>query len=137
MQALGAKLSEAQTVQKTATQSNHESGVQNSTASMCIANLNEATQDALLMAYEYMGIDTVIKDGEYLFKAKQDFVSANADGALMTAIGGWVSSGLAPKSVAYNYQRKYNLIDAELKDDEIDELIDAEPPSPVAKAFEE
>ena len=137
MQALGAKLSEAQTVQKTATQSNHESGVQNSTASMCIANLNEAMQDALLMAYEYMGIDTVIKDGEYLFKAKQDFVSVNADGALMTAIGGWVSSGLAPKSVAYNYQRKYNLIDAELKDDEIDELIDAELPSPVAKAFDD
>lgn len=137
MQALGAKLSEAQTVQKTATQSNHESGVQNSTASMAVANLNEAMQDAILFCYEYLGIETVIKDGEYLFKAKQDFTIATADGPLMTAIGGWVQGGLAPKSVAYNYQRKYNLIDPELKDEEIDELIDSEPPSSVAKAFEE
>ena len=137
MQALGAKLSEAQTVQKTATQSNHESGVQNSTASMCIANLNEAMQDALLMAYEYMGIDTAIKDGEYLFKAKQDFTIAAPDSATMTAIGSWVQGGLAPKSMAYNYQRKYNLIDAELKDADIDSLIDSELPSAVATAFEE
>ncbi len=137
MQALGAKLAEAQTVQKTATQSNHESGVQNSTASMAVANLNEAMQDALLMAYEYLGITYTAKDGEYLFKAKQDFTMAVADSALMTTIGGWVQAGLAPKSVAYNYQRKYNLIDAELKDDEIDELIDSEMPSAVANAFEE
>ncbi len=137
MQALGAKLSEAQTVQKTATQSNHESGVQNSTASMCIANLNEAISDAIMLCHEYLGITYTAKDGEYLFKAKQDFTISTADGPLMTAIGGWVTSGLAPKSVAYNYQRKYNLIDAELKDDEIDELIDSELPSPVAKAFEE
>lgn len=135
MQALGAKLSEAQTVQKTATQSNHESGVQNSTASMCIANLNEAMQDALLMAYEYMGIDTVIKDGEYLFKAKQDFTMAAPDTAIMTNIAAWIQGGLAPKSVAYNYMRRYNLIDPELKDDEIVDLVDSEPPSPVAKAF--
>lgn len=137
MQALGAKLSEAQTVQKTATQSNHESGVQNSTASMCVSNLNEAVHDAILLCHEYLGINYTAKDGEYLFKAKQDFVSANADGALMTAIGSWVQSGLAPKSVAYNYQRKYNLIDPELKDDEIDDLIDSELPSAVANAFEE
>lgn len=139
MQALGAKLSEVQgsNSNKTATQSNHESGVQNSTASMCISNLNEIMHDAILLCYEYLGIKYTAKDGEYLFKAKQDFVSANADGALMTAIGGWVQSGLAPKSVAYNYQRKYNLIDAELKDDEIDELIDSELPSAVATAFEE
>ena len=61
---------------------------------------------------------------------------AVADSALMTTIGNWVQGGLAPKSVAYNYQRKYNLIDAELKDDEIDELIDSEMPSAVAAAFD-
>lgn len=137
MQALGAKLAEAQTVQKTATQSNHESGVQNSTASMAVANLNEAVHDAILLCHEYLGINYTAKDGEYLFKAKQDFTMAVADSALMTTIGNWVQGGLAPKSVAYNYQRKYNLIDAELKDDEIDELIDSELPSAVANAFEE
>lgn len=139
MQALGAKLAEVQTngssTAKTATQSNHESGVQNSTASMCVSNLNEALHDAILMCYEYLGITYTAKDGEYLFKAKQDFTMAVADSALMTTIGNWVQGGLAPKSVAYNYQRKYNLIDAELKDNEIDELIDSELPSAVATAF--
>lgn len=137
MQALGAKLVEPNTSSAiTATQSNHEAGVQNSTASMAVSCLNEAIHDAILLCYEYLGITYTAKDGEYLFKAKQDFVSATADSATMTAIGGWTSSGLAPKSVAYNYMRKYNLIDPELKDDEIDDLIDSELPSAVANAFE-
>ena len=138
MQALGAKLAEGKdTKQKTATQSNHESGVQNSTASMCIANLNEGMQDAILFCNEYLGIDTDIKDGDYLFKANQDFTIVTPDSATMTAIGSWVQGGLAPKSVAYNYQRKYNLIDPELKDDEIDDMIDSEPLSMVASVVEE
>ncbi|NYR09598.1 DUF4055 domain-containing protein [Psychrobacter sp. BI730] len=139
MQALGAKLSESSDtqIQKTATQSNQDSSTQNSTASMAIANINEAIHDAILLCYEYLGITYTAKDGEYLFKAKQDFVSATVDSATMTAIGSWVQGSLAPKSVAYNYQRKYNLIDAELTDDEIDGLIDSELPSAVATAFEE
>ncbi|WP_218689099.1 DUF4055 domain-containing protein [Psychrobacter sp. BF1] len=137
MQALGAKLAEGKdTKQKTATQSNHESGVQNSTASMCIANLNEAMQDAILFCYEYLGIEYNPKDGDYLFRANQDFTAPVADSGLMTAIGGWVQGGLAPKSVAYNYQRKYNLIDPELKDEEIDDMIDSEPLSMVANAVD-
>lgn len=137
MQALGAKLAQdSDSKVRTATQSNHEAGVQNSTASMAVSCLNEALSDAILLCYEYLGITYVDNDGEYLFKAKQDFVSATADNNIMTAIGNWTTSGLAPKSVAYNYMRRYNLIDPELKDDEIDELIDSELPSPVAKAFE-
>ena len=137
MQALGAKLAEGKdTKQKTATQANHESGVQNSTASMCIANLNEAMQDALLLCYEYLGIKYNPKDGDYLFKANQDFTAPVADSALMTAIGAWVQGGLAPKTAAYDYMRRYSLIDPELKDDEIDDMIDSELPSPVANAFE-
>jgi hypothetical protein len=139
MQALGAKLSQSSDtqIQKTATESNHENGVQNSTASMAVANLNEAIHDAILLCYEYLGINYTAKDGEYLFKAKQDFTIAAPDSATMTAIGAWVQGGLAPKSMAYNYQRKYNLIDAELKDADIDSLIDSELPSAVANAFEE
>ena len=135
MQALGAKLAEGKdTKQKTATQSNHESGVQNSTASMCIANLNEAMQDAILFCYEYLGIEYNAKDGDYLFRANQDFTSPVADSGLMTAIGAWVQGGLAPKTAAYDYMRRYSLIDPELKDDEIDDMIDSEPLSMVASA---
>ena len=105
---------------------------------MAVTNLNEALHDAILLCYEYLGgITYTAKEGEYLFKAKQDFTFAVADSALMTTIGNWVQGGLAPKSMAYNYQRKYNLIDAELTDDEIDDLIDSELPSAVANAFEE
>ena len=139
MQALGAKLAQSSDtqIQKTATESNHENGVQNSTASMCIINLNEIFQDALLLCYEYLGINYAAKDGEYLFKAKQDFTVATPDTAIMTNIMSFVQGGLAPKVVAYDYMRKYNLIDPELKDDEIDDLIDSELPSAVANAFEE
>lgn len=137
MQALGAKLAEGKdTKQKTATQANHESGVQNSTASMCISNLNEAMQDALLLAYEYLGITYDDKEGDYLFKAKQDFVAAIPDTATMTNISQWVLAGLAPKTVAYDYMRRYSLIDPELKDADIDGLIDSELPSAVANAFD-
>ena len=139
MQALGAKLSQSsdKQVQITATESNHEKGVQNSTASMCIANLNEIFQDALLLCYDYLGIEHSDKDGDYLFKANQDFTAPVADSALMQNINQWVLSGLAPKSVAYDYMRRYNLIDPELKDDEIDDMIDSEPLSMVASAVEE
>lgn len=138
MQALGAKLAQSsdKQVQKTATESNHEKGVQNSTASMAVANLNEAMYDALLMAYEYLGINRTDREGDYLFKASQDFTSPVADSALMANISQWVLSGLAPKTVAYDYMRRYSLIDPELKDDEIDELIDSELPSAVATAFD-
>ena len=139
MQALGAKLAQSsdKQIQKTATESNHENGVQNSTASMAVANLNEAMQDALLMAYEYLGINRTDKEGDYLFKASQDFTSPVADSALMANISQWVLSGLAPKTVAYDYMRRYSLIDPELKDADIDGLIDSELPSAVANAFEE
>ena len=138
MQALGAKLAqESDSKVRTATQSNHEAGVQNSTASMCVSNLNEAIHDAILLSHEYLGITYTAKDGEYLFKAKQDFTVATPDTAIMTNIMSFVQGGLAPKVVAYDYMRKYNLIDPELKDDEIDDLIDSELPSAVANAFEE
>lgn len=140
MQALGAKLAEGQTSgsnsTKTATQASHEAGVQNSTASMAVANLNEALSDAILLCYEYLGVTYADNDGEYLFKAKQDFTSPVADSTLMATIGGWVQAGLAPKTAAYDYMRRYSLIDPELKDDEIDGLIDSELPSAVANAFE-
>ena len=94
-------------------------------------------QDALLLAYEYLGIAYNSKEGDYLFKAKQDFVAATPDTATMTNISQWVLSGLAPKTVAYDYMRRYSLIDPELKDADIDGLIDSELPSAVATAFEE
>lgn len=139
MQALGAKLSQSsdKQIQRTATESNHEAGVQNSTASMAMANLNEIFCDAILLAYEYLGITYDDKEGDYLFKASQDFTSPVADSALMQNISQWVLAGLAPKTVAYDYMRRYSLIDPELKDADIDGLIDSELPSAVANAFEE
>lgn len=128
MQALGAKLSEAQTSgsnsTKTATQSDHETETQNSTASMAVSCLNEALNDALLLCYEYLGIP-VTGTVDYLFKVKQDFVNHKADSTVMQSIGSWVMGGLAPKDMAYDYMRKYNLIDPELSNEEVAELIDS------------
>lgn len=127
MQALGAKLSQSsdKQIQRTATESNHEAGVQNSTASMALVNLNEVFCDALLLAYDYLGIEHSDKEGDYLFKVNQNFIVSTPESAVMQTIGTWVMGGLAPKNIAYDYMRKYNLIDPELKDEEISELIDS------------
>ena len=87
--------------------------------------------------YDYLGITYDGKDGDYLFKASQDFTSPTPEANMMTAIGAWVQGGLAPKSAAYDYMRRYSLIDPELKDADIDGLIDSELPSAVANAFKE
>lgn len=135
MMELGAKLSESQGTQKTATQSDHEAGSQNSIASMCIANLNEAMHDALMLAYEYIGIEHKCTAGEFLFKAKQDFVAPKPDPAMIQSIAGLVQTRLAPRTLLYGYLRRYNLLDPEFTDDDIEGAIDSEQPSLLDKAF--
>lgn len=122
MKQLGAKLVET-TTNKTATQSSQEHSTQNSIASKCIANLNEAFNLALVYVYQYANI---AYSEAVLFKAKQEFVSVAADPAIMTALMGFVQSGIAPKSVIFNYLRKHNLLDGELSDDDIIGMIDAD-----------
>lgn len=134
MKQLGAKLVETTNSNKTATQSAQEHSTQNSIASKCIANLNEAFNLALVYVYQYANLPY---DESVLFKAKQEFTTPTADPAMMTALMGYVQSGLAPKSVVFNYLRKHNLINAELSDDDLIGMIDADGPEMIYETFDQ
>lgn len=124
MKQLGAKLVEA-TTNKTATQASQENSTQNSIASMCIANINEAFNLALQYIYHFANLD--YKDG-VLFKAKQEFYTPTPEPNMMTSLMALVQGGLAPKTVIYNYLRKHNLINSELSDDDLQGMIEADSP---------
>ncbi|MDO4224154.1 MAG: DUF4055 domain-containing protein, partial [Acinetobacter sp.] len=119
---LGAKLVEPTSGNKTATQAEYENSTQNSIASMCIANLNEAFNVALSYAWQYAGSGAW--DKQAMFKVKQDLVQPYADAGLMTTLMAYVQAGLAPKTVVYHYLRKHNLLDSELSDDDIEGMIE-------------
>lgn len=122
MQHMGAKLIEPTGVNKTATQTTHESNTQNSVASMCVANLNEGVQKAIGFMHHmanrpYDGVT---------FKVKQEFVSLTADPQTMTTLSTLVQAGLAPRTVMFDYLRSHNLLNSELTDDDIIGMIDSE-----------
>lgn len=121
---LGAKLVEPSSANKTATQASQDSSVQNSVASMCIVNLNEAMQRALQMIYRLYNKPFV----NVLFKAKQEFSSPIADSGVLQTLSTLVQAGFAPKSVIYDYLRSHNLINAELSDDDIAGMIESDLP---------
>lgn len=68
MKALGAKLLEENQVVKTATESNNESMAKYSVLSLCVANLNEASEIVLRWCAKYFGSGDKAK-----FTIKQDF----------------------------------------------------------------
>lgn len=121
---LGAKLVEPSSANKTATQASQDNSVQNSVASMCIVNLNEAMQRALQIIYRLYN-----KPFEnVLFKTKQEFDNPIADSSTLQTLSALVQAGFAPKSVIYDYLRSHNLINAELSDDDIAGMIEGDLP---------
>ncbi|OOR86643.1 hypothetical protein B0181_11635 [Moraxella caviae] len=122
MRELGAKLAETTNANKTATQAAQENAAQNATASMCMANVNEAINRAMLKVYEY-------KNRELQgipFKAKQSFINPTPDGNMLNTLISLNQAALAPKQAVFDYLRKYNLINPELTDDDIIGMIDSE-----------
>lgn len=117
---MGAKLA-TQSHQKTATQSQQDNANQNSIASMCIANLNEAINDVLALCHQYVG-----SVADYQFKAKQEFGEVVADVSVMQALMSYQQAGLIHKSAVFDYLRKHNLVNTEMSDDELLEVIDGE-----------
>ena len=68
MQLLGSKVTEANQVAKTATQSDNEQMTKHSVLSLCVSNLNEAMESVLFWCSEYFGSGDKAK-----FTIKQDF----------------------------------------------------------------
>ena len=120
MMELGAKLA-TQSHIKTATQASQDNANQNSIASMCVANLNEAINDVLALCHQYVG-----SKEPYSFKVKQEFGEVVADVALLQTLMSYQQAGLIHKSAIFDYLRKHNLISPEMGDDELLEVIEGE-----------
>ena len=120
MMELGAKLA-TQSHTKTATQASQDNANQNSIASMCVANLNEAINDVLAFCHQYVG-----SNEPYNFKVKQEFGEVVADVALLQTLMSYQQAGLVHKSAVFDYLRKHNLISPEMGDDELLEVIEGE-----------
>ncbi|WP_125903619.1 hypothetical protein [Moraxella catarrhalis] len=84
-----------------------------------MANLNEGFLTLLRWCNVYMGIDDEPK-----FIIRQQFNQLAVDVGVLTGLAQLVDGGKLPRTVIYDKAREFNLINAELTDDDIDGLLD-------------
>lgn len=123
MIALGARLVQAGTVAKTATESRGDQRVQHSVLSLCVANMSEAYTHCLGWVARFM---KVVPKDDMTYSVNQDYTETNLDPqALAQVIQSW-QQGLLPKTDAWQYMRKVGLIRSDKPDDDIQGELDAE-----------
>lgn len=118
---LGYQLGQSGLGVKTATQADNEAQAQHSQASLCVANINEGMMNVLMWCYDYQFLSGTPK-----FAIRQQFSPVAVDVNVLTALGNLVDGGKLPKSVIFAKAKEYNLLDAELTDDDIIGMIDSE-----------
>lgn len=121
---LGFQLGQAGSAVKTATQADNEAQAQHSVASLCVANLNEGFLNVLLWCNAYVAVDEQPK-----FLIRQEFSLIAIDVNLLNTINALVDGGKLPKTIIFDLAKKYNLLDAELSNDDIMGMIEADKPS--------
>lgn len=121
---LGLQLGQAGSAVKTATQAEHDAHAQYSKASLCVANLNEGFENVLAWCSAYLGITSTAK-----FKIRQNFIEPTIDVNILNTLSALVDGGKIPKSALYERARAMGLISAELSDDDIDGMIEADNPT--------
>ena len=104
---------------KTATQADNEAQAQHSQASLCTANLNEGFLTLLRWCNAYIGVTDEPK-----FIIRQQFNQQSVDVGVLTGLAQLVDGGKLPRTVIYDKAREFNLINAELTNDDIDGLLD-------------
>ncbi|MFZ3192806.1 MAG: DUF4055 domain-containing protein [Moraxellaceae bacterium] len=123
MIALGARLVQAGTVAKTATESRGDQRVQHSVLSLCVANMSEAYTHCLGWVARFM---KVVPKDDMAYSVNQDYTETNLDPqALAQVIQSW-QQGLLPKTDAWQYMRKVGLIRSDKPDKDIEGELDAE-----------
>lgn len=120
---LGFQLGQVGSAVKTATQADNEAQAQHSVASLCVANLNEGFLNVLLWCNAYVSVDEKPK-----FQIRQEFALIAIDTNLLNMINTLVDGGKLPKTVIFDLAKKYNLLDAELSNDDIIGMIEADNP---------
>lgn len=118
MVALGARLIEAGSAVKTATQASNESAAEHSVLSLVVSNVSEVYTRCLGWMAQFMRIA-----GAPEYKLNQDFTQVSLDATIMAALFNAVQGGKLPETDFWQYLRDRGVINAEKTDDEIrDEL---------------
>lgn len=120
MVALGARLLQPQSTQKTAEQSKSETRASYSVLSLVCDNVSQAFKSALLWIQRYNGAA-----GEIDFSIGTDFDGLMFNAELVNTIMKAVQAGVLPESEAWRLLRTLGLIDPEKTDDDIRAEIDA------------
>lgn len=116
MVALGARLIEAGSATKTATQAEADNAAEHSVLSLVASNVSEAYTKALQFAAEFMGAA-----GECVYALNQDFIEARLDPqTLAELVKSWQAGAITDADLWAQF-RRFGLIDAEKTDDEIRE----------------
>ncbi|GAA4652072.1 DUF4055 domain-containing protein [Kistimonas scapharcae] len=118
---IGARLLEpSRNITATGTKSNDKSAY--SVLSLCVANVSSAITKALQWCAAYMG-DT----GESWYEISRDFVIAELTAQDLLALVQLWQSGTTPRSAIWALLRRYEIIDPELTDEEIEAELANEP----------
>lgn len=122
MVALGARLIERGSANKTATQADAENAAEHSVLSLVAANVSEAYNVALGFMAQYNGTNGTIE-----FRLNQDFVEAALDAQMLTAlVSAWQAGALAQPDL-FALLRKFGLVKPEKTDQEILDELEAAP----------
>lgn len=112
---LGARLVEAKSSNKTATQAENDASAQTSVLATCVSNVSEAYTQAIKFCAKYMNIN----DEEILFEINRKFIGTEINPQnVMTLVSAW-QQGAIRKIDMVNQLQKAEIIDPEANPDEV------------------
>lgn len=117
---LGGRLIEQGSAAKTATQARGDYEISHSVLSLSCENVSDAYTQCLEFASEFMSLDT----STVLFALNDDFNTHVADAQMITALVNAWQTGALPKPDLYELMRKFNLVDSNRTNEQLDEDIE-------------
>lgn len=130
MHQLGAKLIELQRGNKTATQSLHDMGNDNSVLALVCDNVSAAYQQVLNWAARFMG-----GEENAVFSIDTEFVTNSLDAVSIQAVVQAWQAGAIPETDMWSSMRKLGVIDSQKSDEDIKAELDAAEPSVTEQAL--
>lgn len=122
MKSLGSRLLQQGQRIKTATEAEGELEEDSSVLASISINVSEAYSKAIVWITKYLTGEEEKKDTN-VFELTKKFFDKEIDSAMLTALVGAWQSGLLPTADAWDYMKKYDVIDSDKSEDEIkDEL---------------
>lgn len=127
--AIGARMIEATQANKTATGEDNDREATTSVLALCVANVNEAYQRAIVFCARFMDINVPDDGFPEAYKINQDFVRITMNPQLLAEARTSWQTGIVAKKDVRDFYRKVGMIAAERTDEDIDRDIEEEEPA--------